>query len=252
MIVVRAAAACAVLLLLQADARPALASRSLRIEGPFGSGAAQVWILRPQGVMRSVVVFGHGWKASPPSPARPWVRQFAPWLEHLVGAGNAVIFPRYQLGGDVPGPAIVDAYRRGLARGFALLHASVPVVVMGYSYGATLAVTYAANASRWGLPRPVAVDAVFPAGLVPGVPMLPLAARVAALVQVGDRDTVAGRPGAAPVWAWLAGHARKRYEVVASHDGLVVTHAAPKLSTRVARAAFWAPLDALIAAARSR
>lgn len=252
MIVVRAAAACAVLLLLQADARPALASRSLWIEGPFGRGAAQVWILRPQGVMRSVVVFGHGWKASPPSPARPWVRQFAPWLEHLVGAGNAVIFPRYQLGGDIPGPAIVDAYRRGLARGFALLHASVPVVVMGYSYGATLAVTYAANASRWGLPRPVAVDAVFPAGLVPGVPMLPLAARVAALVQVGDRDTVAGRPGAAPVWAWLARHARKRYEVVASHDGLVVTHAAPKLSTRAARAAFWAPLDALIAATRSR
>ncbi len=248
----RAAVACAVLVLLQADAPPALASRSLRIEGPFGSGAAQVWILRPQGATRSVVVFGHGWKAAPPSRARPWVRQFTPWLEHLVGAGSTVIFPRYQLGGDVPGPVIVDAYRRGLARAFALVHASVPVVVMGYSYGATLAVTYAANASRWGLPSPVAVDAVFPAGLVPGVPLPPLAARVAVLVQVGDRDTVAGRPDAAPVWAWLGGHARKRYEVVASHDGLVAEHAAPKLSTPAARRAFWAPLDALIAAARSR
>lgn len=243
---------CTVAVMLLAGGQPAPAAGSLHIEGPFGSRAAQVWILRPAGTIRSIVVFGHGWKAMPPSKAQPWVRQFAPWLEHLVAAGSAVVFPRYQLGGDEPGPAFVTAYRSGLARALARLRASVPVVAAGYSVGATLAVTYAANAARWGLPQPVAVDAIFPAGLVPGIPMPPLRADVTALVQVGDRDTAAGRPGAAPVWAWLQGHARKRYDVVVSHDGFVAAHPAPKLSTPAARRAFWAPLDALIAAARLR
>jgi hypothetical protein len=248
----RAAVPCAVAVTLLSGGRAAPAAESLHIEAPFGSRAAEVWILRPAGTIRSAVVFGPGWKAAPPSKAQPWVRQFTPWLEHLVAAGNALVFPRYQLGGDEPGAAFVAAYRSGLARALARLRASVPVVTAGYSVGATLAVTYAANAARCGLPRPVAVDAIFPAGLVPGVPMPPLRADVTALVQVGDRDTAAGRPGTAPVWAWLQGRARKRYDVVVSHDGFLAAHAAPKLSTPAARQAFWAPLDALIAAARLR
>jgi hypothetical protein len=238
------AVACAV----AASAAPA--ADALRIEGPFGSGAAATWVLRPVGPIRSVVVFGHGWKAAPPSSANPWVHQFAPWLAHLVAGGSAVIFPRYQLGGDAPGPAFVEAYRRALQRGFSFLHTTAPVVAMGYSYGATLAVYYAADATRWGLPRPAAVDAVFPAGLVAGVPLPRLAPAVSVLVQVGDHDTEAGPPGAASIWAWLAGHVRKRYQVVVSGGSFVAVHAAPKETTPAARRAFWAPLDGLIAAAR--
>jgi hypothetical protein len=237
--------------LLAGSGQTAAAAPRLPIEGPFGAGAAQVWILRPSGPVQRVVVFGHGWKLAPPSSAHPWVRQFGPWLEHLLAGGNAVVFPRYQVGGDEPGPARVRAFRLGLREGFARLNATAPVVVVvGYSYGATLAVTYAANAGRWGLPRPVAVDAIFPAGLVPGVALPALDRRVAVLVQVGDRDTVAGAPGARAIWDWLRGHTAKRYQVVTSHGAFVAVHAAPKEINADAQRAFWRPLDTLIAAAR--
>jgi len=231
-------------------ASPAAAEPPLRIEGPYGTGAAQVWLMRPAGETRSIVVFGHGWKAAAPSSLHPWVRQFTPWLAHLLAGGNAVVFPRYQLGGDAPGRPLADAYRRGLRLAFDRLARSLPVVVVGYSYGATLGVAYAANAGRWGLPRPRAVDAVFPAGLVPGVPMSPLDPAVAALVEVGDADTEAGPPGAAPILAWLRGHRRTRYLRVRSHGSFVAVHAAPEETSAAARAAFWAPLDTLIAGAR--
>lgn len=221
------------------------------VQGPFGTGASAVWILRPAGEIRSVVVFGHGWKAAPPSARSPWVRQLAPWLAHLVAGGSAVVFPRYQLGGEDPSPAQVGAFRRGVALGLARLRTQAPVVAAGYSLGATLAVYYAADAARWGLPPPKALDAIFPAGLLPGAPLDRLPPDVSALVEVGDRDTAAGATGAAPVWAWLAGHARRRYDLVRSHGTFVAVHAAPKQSTVAARRAFWAPLDALIAAARN-
>lgn len=220
------------------------------IEGPFGSGASSVWILRPAGQIRSIVVFGHGWKAAPPSVAAPWVRQLAPWLAHLVAHGSAVVFPRYQLGGEDPSAAQVGAFRRGVAEGLARLHADAPIVAVGYSLGATLAVYYAADAMRWGLPAPKAFDAIFPAGLLPGVHLDRLGRGVSVLVQVGDRDTAAGRPGAAPIWSWLSGHASRRYDLVRSHGAFLAVHAAPKQTTAAARAAFWSPLDALIAATR--
>lgn len=228
----------------------AVAAPPPAVEGPLGTGASQVWILRPSGPVRSIVVFGHGWKSSPPATTRQWLDQFAPWLKHLVAGGSAVVFPRYQLGGDAQGAPTVTAYRAGLEAAFARLPSGVPVVVAGYSYGAVLGVAYAANARAWSLPRPVALDAIFPALLVAGVPLPPLAPRVAALVQVGDRDTDAGTGGARQIWAWLKGHVRRRYEVVASRDGFVAVHAAPKLATAAARRAFWSPLDALIAAGR--
>ena len=228
---------------------------SPRVEGPFGIGAGEVWLLRPAGKVRSIVVFGHGWKLYPPSRERPWVNQFRPWLDHLVARGNAVVFPRYQLGtGDSEDVARLLDYRRGLALGLARLSVGgVPVVAVGYSFGASLAMYYAADARSWRLPEPAAVDAIFPAGKIAGAPPftgVPDALRV--LVQVGDRDTEAGGSGALSFWADLASHprARKRYVVVHSHDGFVADHAAPKGASAAARLAFWAPLDALISSVR--
>jgi hypothetical protein len=231
----------------------ATVARASTVEGPIGRGGDAVWIVWPAGEIRSVVVFGHGWKAQPPSAAHPWVGQFRPWLDHLAANGSAVVFPRYQLGGDLSGVARVTSYRHGLARAFArLAPIEVPVVVAGYSYGASLAFSYAANARAWGLPAPSAVDAVFPAGPVPGSPLPRLAPTVRVLIQVGAQDTEAGRGGADSFWAWLHRHPAglKRYAVVASTAGLTATHAAPKLTTPAAQRVFWTPLDALVAAVR--
>jgi hypothetical protein len=72
-------------------------------------------------------------------------------------------------------------------------------VVAGYSYGASLAFSYAADARRWHLPQPRAVDCIFPAGPVAGVELDQLPADVRVLLQVGDRDTEAGRGRADPL-----------------------------------------------------
>jgi hypothetical protein len=168
--------------------------------------------------------------------------------------GDVVIFPRYQLGGDEPGATRASAFRAGVAEGFRrlALPADTPVVASGYSYGASLALTYAANAHRWRLPEPRAVDAVFPAGEIPGIPLPALPRSTDVLLQVGDHDTVAGSGGASGFWAWLARHPpnRKRYQVVRSHGSFVADHASPKATTPEARAAFWTPLDRLVARAR--
>jgi dienelactone hydrolase len=213
-------------------------------------------VLAPKSRIRAIVVFGHGWKTAPPSAGYPWVGQFAPWLEHLLGGGNAVIFPRYQLGlGDLQDPARVEAFLVGTRTGFARLgRPRVPVVAVGYSFGASLAFAYAATYRAWNLPPPRAVMAVFPAGLVAGFRLPPLDRSIRVLIQVGDADVIAGRGGADAYWSWLAGHpaSRKQYETVRSGAGFAATHAAPKLATLAARRAFWAPLDRLIAAARQR
>jgi surfactin synthase thioesterase subunit len=224
---------------------------SPRVEGPFGKGSAAVWLVRAVGQTRAIVVFGHGWKVAPPSPSYPWVGQFLPWLEHLARRGDAVVFPRYQLGGDAPGAPRAADFEAGIRSAFARLSAAgdVPVVAVGYSYGASLAFTYAANARAWRLPAPVAIDAVFPAPPIPGVPLPRLPRRTRVLVQVGDADTEAGRGGADAFWHWLGDPSPlRRYDVVRSHDGFVANHAAPKQTTPSARMSFWAPLDRLVTA----
>jgi len=225
-------------------------ARAAHVEGPFGRGASQVWILFPTGRPRRIVVFGHGWKSTPPATPLAWVDQFRPWLEHLAARGSAVVFPRYQLGaGDSAGPARIDDYRRGLTTAFEHLRGlHVPVVVAGYSFGASLAFSFAAEARRWRLPQPAAVDAVFPAGPIESSPLPPLRRAVRVLIQVGDRDTEAGSAGASAFRAWLGAHAL-RYVLVRSTGSFVATHATPKETGAAARHAFWQPLDALVAGA---
>jgi dienelactone hydrolase len=222
-----------------------------RVEGPFGKGPASVWLVRALGPTRAIVVFGHGWKVAPPSASYPWVGQFLPWLEHLARRGDAVVFPRYQEGGDAQGATRAADFEAGLRNAFARLSGvgDVPVVAVGYSYGASLAFTYAANARAWRLPVPRAIDAVFPAFPIPGVPLPKLPRSTRVLVQVGDADSEAGRGGADAFWAWLGARSPlRRYDVVRSHDGFVASHAAPKQTTPIARMSFWAPLDRLVGA----
>jgi hypothetical protein len=221
------------------------------ILGPYGRGAAQVWVLQPAGPVRDVVVFGHGWKHAAPSPSYPWVGQFRPWLEHLLANGSAIIFPRYQLGyGDAVSPERVRAFEDGVRLGYLELgRPQVPFVSVGYSFGASLSFYYAADASSLHLPVPRAVMAIFPAGMVGGARLRTLPPRVRVLIQVGDRDVTAGRGGANAFWARLAGHPKKRYEVIHSTATFSADHTAPKQTSSEARRAFWQALDRLIAEA---
>jgi acetyl esterase/lipase len=221
-----------------------------RIDGPFGAGDDQVWVLRPQETPTSIVVFAHGWKTGPPI-GKSWVRQFGPWLRHLTAHGCAVIFPRYQYGSkDMPGPARAVAFRRGVRLGLRKLGVrGIPVVVAGYSFGGSLAMAYGADSQRWHLPQPAAVDSIFPASPIRRLPFDHVAASERVLFQVGDRDTVAGTSGARAFWHRLRGHRRKTYEVVHSFGTFVADHEAPKLSSPRARKVFWAPLDGLLARA---
>ena len=209
----------------------------------------------PHRPVRSVVVFGHGWKLAPPSPAHSWVGQFRPWLDHLAAGGSAVIFPRYQLGvGDPQDAPRALEFANAIHTGYAVLgRPKVPIVAVGYSFGASLAFYYSANAAAWRLPPPSAVQAVFPGGMIPGAPLPALNRTVRVLIKVGDADTEAGTAGANAFWSWLATHpsSRKRYQVVRSSPGLAATHAAPKSASAAAQRTFWAPLDRLIAEART-
>ena len=225
-----------------------------RVLGPYGRGAAKVWLVVPRGPWRDVVVFGHGWKLTPDAPGHPWVDQFRPWLDHLAAGGSAVIFPDYQLGtGDLADATRVQAYAAGLSTGFARLrHPGLPVIAFGYSFGACLAFYYGANARAWRLPEPRAIQATFPAGMIAGATLARLADSVRVLIQVGDADTEAGSGGANEFWSWLAAHpaSAKRYEVIHSTPQLTADHAAPKQTSAAAQRAFWAPLDRLIALSR--
>jgi dienelactone hydrolase len=230
------------------------ASAPDRVVGPYGRGGGEVWIVLPNAPLRSVVVFGHGWKLTPRSPGHPWVDQFRPWLDHLAAGGSAVIFPSYQLGsGDTADATRVRDWAAAIQTGYVRLgRPNVPFVAIGYSFGASLAFYYAANARTWRLPVPRAVQAIFPAGMIAGALLPALAPSVRVLIQVGDADTEAGRGGADAFWNWLSSHpaALKSYEVIHSTPQFVATHAAPKSTSPAARRAFWAPLDRLIALAR--
>ena len=122
-----------------------------------GSGTRAAVVMRPHdpGPGRPVVLFLHGWTANVP-------RAYDAWLRHLVDEGADVVFPIYQRApfDDVrtPLPNVLAAVRAALAR----LPGHGPVIAAGHSAGGSLSSDYAASAASAGLPRPVAVYAVYP------------------------------------------------------------------------------------------
>jgi hypothetical protein len=212
----------------------------------LGSGADEVWLFWPQGPPRSVVVFGHGWST-------PFPSAFMPWIEHLRAGGNLVIYPRYELTSADSEASALAALRQGIVTAFARIgRLRVPVIALGKSFSGGAIFDYAAEAPAWKVPAPSAVLSVFPAIPIGGLPPTPLPPGMDVEVLVGDRDTVVGSSGASVIWRWLAVHpaAEKRYVLVRSHAGFVADHASPALADAGARAAFWRPLDLLIARAR--
>jgi hypothetical protein len=212
----------------------------------LGAGADEVWIFRPAGAVRSVVVFAHGW-----STPFPW-QGFAAWIVHLRARGDLVIYPRYRVSANDSSASALAAFEDGIVTAFRQLGPlHVPVVAVGKSFGASAVFDYAAEAHAWGVPAPVAVVSIFPALPINGVlpPLLPPTDYVE--IFVGDRDTVVGSAGADAFWHWLARHrpALKRYTIVRSRPGFIAGHDSAQLNNPIAHALFWRPVDNIISTA---
>ena len=213
----------------------------------LGSGADEVWVMRPRGRATGIVVFGHGW--STPFPAG-----FGAWISHLRSRGQIVVYPRYRAGAADSTTSALGAFRRGLAAAFRTLHdARLPVVAVGKSFGGSAVFYYAAGARAWGVPAPRAVLSIFPA-----LPIGPLPSRrppgsTEIQIFVGDADTTAGTAGADAFLRWLRGGRSRRftYTVIHSRRGFLADHDSPQRTDRIAQETFWLPLDLLTARARS-
>jgi len=122
------------------------------------------------------------------------------WIDHLVKHGAVVVYPRYE---QIYSPAVLAPAIAGIQRASGRLDLKdLPVLALGYSRGAALAVEYAAVAPRKHVPVPDAVESVNP---VPygetsyAVDLSPLRPRTVMAVIVSEKDPHgadgAGLPG---------------------------------------------------------
>jgi acetyl esterase/lipase len=218
-------------------------------EGPLGSGAAQVWIMRPSNP-RSIVVYAHGWTAVDPLD---WHRRH---LRRLCTHGSIVVFPRYQLGSSSDTfESSVAHYRQGLQTAFSRLGRSrLPVVAAGFSFGGTLAYYLGTQARAWKLPVPRAVYSIFPTGPIVGVPPGRMPSTTDVTVLAGADDEVVGTLGAEQLFGRLSGHppGAKHYRLVRSTSTFQASHESPQDTGTHAFGVFWAPLDALVVKAQGQ
>lgn len=210
-----------------------------------------VWTFLPAGRPKRLVIFFHG--QGGPTEATP--QNHRPWIDHLVGRGAAVIYPRYEIDYSA---AVIDPAVAGVQRASRRLGLTgVPVLALGYSRGAALAVEYAAVAARRGVPVP---DAVEPVNPVPYgetariVDLKPIRPKTLVAVLVSDKDPHAV-DGSTMLLHRLrdAGFPANQIElnVAHSHGSFVADHLAPLSAQPAARAAYWAPTDALLAVLRA-
>jgi len=125
------------------------------IESAHTEAADGYWVFRPAGRPKRLVIFFHGQGGA--VEATP--QNHRPWIDHLVARGAAVIYPRY----EVYSQSVLDPAVAGIRTAERRLELSgVPVIALGYSRGAALAVEYAAVARRHGVPVPDAIETVNP------------------------------------------------------------------------------------------
>jgi predicted esterase len=216
-------------------------------EGPIGKGSSGVWLYRPAGKPKDVVVYFHG--QGGPTEATP--ENHLPWINHLVKRGSIVVYPRYEMAyEDDPMQFIVNGVHAAEKR---VDLGKLPVLVIGYSRGGAIAVEYGAVAEENKMPVPDWIMSVFPApygnqkhlidlGQVPRFTEL--------LILVGDQDAIVGTAGAALLGQRLqrGGFPGENIEVeqVASHGNFTADHFAPISTTPGARAAFWHTADRVL------
>ena len=193
-----------------------------------------------------VVIFLHAWVAIDPA-------RYGPWIGHLARQGATVIFPIYQTkpAYDTTTPLgnVLAGVRAALGH---VRLAPGRLVVAGHSAGGALAADYAAVAADHGLPAPAAVFSVYPGRKlshlevpIPTTDLMQIAPGTRLLALAGERDTAVGSGTARRI---VLGAARAAASLRIIRDDAVDEHSAPRSDGRAARRAFWAPLDALIAA----
>jgi acetyl esterase/lipase len=198
---------------------------------------------------RPVVVFLHGWTAIDP-------RAYDAWVRHLAERGADVVLPVYQrppfIDVRTPLPNVLAALRAAFAR----LPQHGPVIAAGHSAGGALSADWAASARDAGLPRPVAVYAVYPGrDLGPGLrlrgPSLRrIDPRTRVLALASPRDAVVGTAVAEETIAEPTQIPLARRTLRIVRDPSVQDHNAPARADPAAQQTFWSPLDRLIDAGR--
>ncbi len=220
--------------------KPALAP-----EGPFGKGDDQVWIERPHGKPRAVVVLLHGL-------SRRTTLDFRPWLHHLAEQGDAAVFPLYEA--EPPAPRARDHALVGLRIALHRLgNPQVPIVLVGHSRGGRLAAEVAAVMPDAGL-RPSAVVAIFPGQINPAFEpptdfsKLPRTLKVWTLV--GEDDRGVGSAGAVELFERLVSFGFPAGNVVPvridSRPGFLATHMSVYGTSEIARRVFWQRVDRIV------
>jgi pimeloyl-ACP methyl ester carboxylesterase len=220
------------------------------VAGPLASGSKGVWLFRPAGKPKRLVIFFHGQGG----PAETTPTNHRDWIDHLVERGAVVVYPRYETDYSA---GVIDATTSGVRTAMQRLGPeSLPVLALGYSRGAALAVEYAAVAPGQHLPVPDAIESVNP---VPYgeqariVDLRPIRPSTILAVLVSEKDPYAS-DGAGLLLERLreAGFPGRQVQlnVARSRGSFVAGHLAPLSSSPAARAAYWAPTDALLATLR--
>jgi acetyl esterase/lipase len=217
------------------------------VVGPIGKGPAGVWLFRPAGTPKNVVVYFHGqggFREATPANHRPWI-------DHLVAGGSVVVYPRWELTYELdPMLYVLKGVQAAMKRVDA---DKLPVLAIGYSRGGALAVEYGAVAPGNGVPVPDQIMSIFPASVgnerrIVGLSTLDGSTRL--LIQVGTDDTVVDGAGARALLQRLraAGFPGENIQVdiVRSHAGFTADHFAPLRTSAGARAAFWQTADRLL------
>ena len=216
------------------------------VVGPITQDANGVWIFRPAGKPKRVVIFFHGQagrRENTPANHRPWIN-------HLVSKGAVVVYPRYEM--DYSG-SVLKAANAGVKTAMAQLDLKdVPVVAMGYSRGGALAVEYAASAAGQNVPVPSGIESVNPVQVGEQahiVDLRPLRHDTPYALIVSDKDPATGNARLLLKRLELAKFpaGEIRLNVARSHGKFVADHLAPLGTSSAARRAYWAPTDAFLA-----
>lgn len=232
--------------------------KTIRIERlTTGSGATGAYVFRRAdlGTRRlPVVLFVHGWGGIDP-------RTYGGWIGHLAQEGNEVIYPRYQDSALDPPASVLGNLVLGVRRALNLRAAPVDtstLVAVGHSAGGALIADYTGAAQALGLPSPLAIAPVYPGRAIgptapeaiPEIPgsRIPAGTRILAYAGAGDR--VVGTRWARRIVDTATRVPRDRRTLRIVRATAIDFHDAVTSTLPVARATFWAPVDALIRAAR--
>ncbi|HEY7148794.1 MAG TPA: hypothetical protein VH420_05045 [Gaiellaceae bacterium] len=221
--------------------------KTATVIGPIGQNDDAVWVYRPAGKPKDLVVFFHG--QGGPDEATP--KNHLPWIRHLVKHGSIVIYPRFEVFyTQDPIPHIATGVRAATDR---VDVKGLPVLAIGYSRGGALAIEYGAAAKRNKLPVPGEIMSIFPASVGNEgkiVDLKPLDHATEVVIQMGQADRVVGRNGARILLRRLeqGGFPAKkvRLDFVNSGPGFVADHGSPLGTSPAAQAAFWSVADEML------